>query len=123
MKAKLRMLFENLVSGAQDFGHYSLSPWAYNRDSAILGFVGRRIFEMLPPRLKNKNTVRRALDTLQPIDPLSKITFRGPLPPIDIIIATAEKDFELMDLTIDAAIKSSANPVASVKIVVPVSTM
>lgn len=86
--------------------------------------VGRSLFSVLPRELKNKNTFRQFVDALQPTPSRPAKLILGDrrpdvLPQIEILIAAAEKDFDIINVTIEAAILSSLNPVSLVKVVVP----
>lgn len=119
-----RSRVEALYSMVQDLAFYRGIPFARQRNSNLLGSVGRLLFAVLPRELKNSNSFRKFVDALQPTPSRPANRFlaarrRGVLPQIEILIAAAEKDFDIINCTIEAAILSSLNPVSLVKVVVP----
>lgn len=76
------------------------------------------VFTTLPSAKRNWGRVRRVLDNLQPIDPLSR-SRDGDLPGIGLLLPSAAKDFWKVSFVLHAARRASRNHIDRATVVVP----
>jgi hypothetical protein len=87
-----------------------------NTDSRLFGRIFRSFAIMATKVCRNgvmPSRLRKVLSLAQPINPLKE----GSAPTIDIVIPCHKKDFDLLDLTIEAARKCVLNPIGKVKLI------